>query len=86
MIFVEALAGGPALLARPKMPLFDIASGVTLTLKQFGYGHFAGLEGVGRAPEDNGAETRALRIAPGHERALEGVQPGSTRNCVRRNP
>ena len=58
-VLVEALAGRPALLARPEMPLAGHAGGVAAALEQLAQGHFAGLEGVRRAPDDDGAETRS---------------------------
>ena len=68
MVLVEALAGRPALLARAEMPLAGDAGGVALALEQLAQRHFAGLEGIRRAPDDDGAETQPLRIAPGHQR------------------
>ena len=56
----------------PRCHLPTMAGGVALALEQLTQGHFAGLEGVRRAPDDDGAETRTQRIAPGHERRARG--------------
>ena len=72
MVLVEALSGGPTDLARSEVPLAGDGGGVALALEQLTEGHFARLEGVRRAADDDGAETHPLRIAPGHERRARG--------------
>ncbi len=60
VVLVEALARRPTHLARPEMPLANNAGVVTLALEQFAQGHFAGLQGVRRATENDRAQTGAL--------------------------
>ena len=67
MILVVALPGRPALLARAEVPLADVAGGIALTLEQLTQRHFTRLQGVGRAGDDDGAESGALGIAAGLE-------------------
>ena len=72
VVLVEALSSGPADLAPTQVPLAGDGGGVALALEQLAQRQFSRLEGVRRAPDDDGAEAHPLRIAAGHERRARG--------------
>ncbi len=72
VVLIEALAGRPALLARAEVPLAGHTGGVARALEQFAESHFARLERVRRAPDDDCREPQPLRIAPGDQCRARG--------------
>src|SRR6185295_9976391 len=72
VVLIEPLSSGPADLACTEVPLASDGSGVALALEQLAKRHLTRLEGVRRAPDDDGAEANPLRIASGDERRARG--------------